>query len=332
MGSPRYSGSATSSASPLGGVSRRGWRRSSRPPSTSPYSASYSRRATWRSLVPHLIRFDRLAGCWSSPARSRSRSTFADPVVSSQLSKAAFYAVAPLLLIGWAEVGPDILYAITASRPTAAHGSDHPRVGQPADDIVGQARKANAEHWLPTTGRSPPSPFCERKTILPGRSPFKVHIRGLRNNADRLAVKGKSPRGGKSPGICARPRRAGALPSETGVLDHLRDARRQCGAHPQRHGADADQFGPSGPATSRTVSSGHIRTTCPAATDQVRSPATISPPPATRGRAGAVGTRLTCGDDFSSGTRSASMESAPARRLRPSPARSDHDCAGQGAN
>jgi len=43
----------------------------------------------------------------------------ADPLVASYYGKAAFDAVGPLLLIGWAEVGPDLLRALTtASRPT----------------------------------------------------------------------------------------------------------------------------------------------------------------------------------------------------------------------
>ncbi|WP_230862673.1 hypothetical protein [Amycolatopsis camponoti] len=44
-----------------------------------------------------------------------------DPLVAGQYGKAAFDAVGPLLLIGWAEVGPDLLRALTtANRPTDA--------------------------------------------------------------------------------------------------------------------------------------------------------------------------------------------------------------------
>lgn len=38
----------------------------------------------------------------------------ADPLVAGQYGKAAFDAVGPLLLIGWAEVGPGFLQAISA--------------------------------------------------------------------------------------------------------------------------------------------------------------------------------------------------------------------------
>jgi hypothetical protein len=40
----------------------------------------------------------------------------ADPLVAGQYGKAAFDAVGPLLLIGWAEVGPDLLRALTIAR------------------------------------------------------------------------------------------------------------------------------------------------------------------------------------------------------------------------
>jgi hypothetical protein len=46
------------------------------------------------------------------PVRSRWRLNVADPVCAGQFGKAAFDAVGPLLLIGWAEVGPSLLAAI----------------------------------------------------------------------------------------------------------------------------------------------------------------------------------------------------------------------------
>lgn len=48
----------------------------------------------------------------------------ADPVVAGQYGKAAFDAVGPLLLIGWAEVGPSFLQAIgECSSSTATRGA-----------------------------------------------------------------------------------------------------------------------------------------------------------------------------------------------------------------
>ena len=49
----------------------------------------------------------------------------ADPLVAGEFGKAAFDAVGPLLLIGWAEVGPSFLQAIGAANPpptATAHG------------------------------------------------------------------------------------------------------------------------------------------------------------------------------------------------------------------
>jgi hypothetical protein len=48
----------------------------------------------------------------------------ADPVVAGEYGKAAFDAVGPLLLIGWAEVGPTFLQAIGGCKaPTVARGA-----------------------------------------------------------------------------------------------------------------------------------------------------------------------------------------------------------------
>lgn len=46
----------------------------------------------------------------------------ADPIVAGEYGKAAFDAVGPLLLIGWAEVGPGVLYAIKAAAPSNTAG------------------------------------------------------------------------------------------------------------------------------------------------------------------------------------------------------------------
>lgn len=47
----------------------------------------------------------------------------ADPLVAGEYGKAAFDAVGPLLLIGWAEVGPGFLQALGSTKPPAGvHG------------------------------------------------------------------------------------------------------------------------------------------------------------------------------------------------------------------
>jgi hypothetical protein len=111
----------------------------------------------------------------------------AGPLVAGKYGKAAFDAVGPLLLIGWAEVGPDLLRALTiADRPNDARPDDVKQMetwsadepittgqmapesykedtkpdGTPAkgqssravsdivdDDLLDRAREADAHHW-----------------------------------------------------------------------------------------------------------------------------------------------------------------------------------------
>lgn len=107
----------------------------------------------------------------------------ADPLVDGAYGKAAFDAVGPLLLIGWSEVGPDLLRAVAAapSRPLATSdigeqsetavlcsstGSRHseaqhrqlgrtqiglpnqlPGPDQVDDGLLERAREADARHW-----------------------------------------------------------------------------------------------------------------------------------------------------------------------------------------
>ncbi len=56
----------------------------------------------------------------------------ADPIVAGEFGKAAFDAVGPLLLIGWAEVGPDLLRSLVA-------------VGQVGEATVGKALEADVQ-------------------------------------------------------------------------------------------------------------------------------------------------------------------------------------------
>ena len=65
----------------------------------------------------------------------------ADPLVAGEYGKAAFDAVGPLLLIGWAEVGPGFLQAIgTTCPPEAAAGGDRvaaaKAIGVEANELV----------------------------------------------------------------------------------------------------------------------------------------------------------------------------------------------------
>lgn len=104
----------------------------------------------------------------------------ADPLVAGEYGKAAFDAVGPLLLIGWAEVGPDLLRALSTACPADAatqpespaetaqigEGASSPFVinskpsndsaGLPSkqlipttadEDLLDRARAEDARHW-----------------------------------------------------------------------------------------------------------------------------------------------------------------------------------------
>ncbi|MCC8245066.1 hypothetical protein [Saccharothrix luteola] len=78
----------------------------------------------------------------------------ADPLVAGRFGKAAFDAVGPLLLIGWAKVGPGLLRAVNGP---AAGGrvdgvvevvaSDDVVVSDAADDLLHRARVEDVRHW-----------------------------------------------------------------------------------------------------------------------------------------------------------------------------------------
>lgn len=98
----------------------------------------------------------------------------ADPVVAGEYGRAAFDAVGPLLLIGWAEVGPGLVQAISAAGSpevsmapdagtvrngmkvpnraddgSARHSSARGRVGARGrllEDLLGEARQADEAH------------------------------------------------------------------------------------------------------------------------------------------------------------------------------------------
>ncbi|ONH55479.1 hypothetical protein CcI49_28575 [Frankia sp. CcI49] len=72
----------------------------------------------------------------------------AEPLISGRYGRAAFDAVGPLLLIGWAEVGPGLLQAIqSTSRFPAFHpgsrveGSDQPQMAAAPDRSTTQGRR-----------------------------------------------------------------------------------------------------------------------------------------------------------------------------------------------
>ncbi|WP_018684176.1 hypothetical protein [Actinokineospora enzanensis] len=79
----------------------------------------------------------------------------AEPLVAGEFGKAAFDAVGPLLLIGWAEVGPGLLQAIGATtRVSAASGVGRPGLAVHADANEGapETRPELGEDVLPRGG------------------------------------------------------------------------------------------------------------------------------------------------------------------------------------
>jgi hypothetical protein len=157
----------------------------------------------------------------------------ADPLVTGAYGKAAFDAVGPLLLIGWAEVGPGLLQAITTlshqpnetiqanrfdsctdldditpntdTTSTVATGqSDGPATdtaSRPAaiasnDDLIDHARREDARHWL--AHQRPISAETLRKNlhISATRSRMLVSIVRAERSGDRnadMVVAGQSP-------------------------------------------------------------------------------------------------------------------------------------------
>lgn len=83
----------------------------------------------------------------------------ADPVITDQVGKAAFDAVGPLLLIGWAEVGPGLLQAINGVHAAAPIPLTSPAVEQDRANKApspAEASDPNAED-----SNSPPQQACE---------------------------------------------------------------------------------------------------------------------------------------------------------------------------
>jgi hypothetical protein len=149
----------------------------------------------------------------------------ADPLVAGQYGKAAFDAAGPLLLIGWAEVGPDLLTALTIARqpdgttlddakPAQAAFADEPAaVGQalelsaedakpnraPADgqnsraastmvddDLLERARAADARHW--DERRRPISADTLRRKLRIGAARSRLLVASIRADSQQRSA------------------------------------------------------------------------------------------------------------------------------------------------
>ncbi|MER6378962.1 SpdA protein [Streptomyces sp. NPDC001127] len=77
-----------------------------------------------------------------------------DPLLAGQIGKAAFDAVGPLLLIGWAEVGPGLLQAISDSGRVKAPAS--PVQGFPGQGVDRGGPEAEEDATHPSQMAGPP--------------------------------------------------------------------------------------------------------------------------------------------------------------------------------
>lgn len=112
----------------------------------------------------------------------------ADPLLSGNFGRAAFDSVGPLLLIGWAEVGPGLLQAIRAlspavSRIPATHDVDGHLAEVPTrldQELIQLAREINDRHW--SRYLRPASAETIRKELRVGSArarQLRAHIRAI---------------------------------------------------------------------------------------------------------------------------------------------------------
>lgn len=123
------------------------------------------------------------------------------PLFAGQLGKAAFDAVGPLLLIGWAEVGPGLLQAIsgiqgrdehpiaTTAEPHADGPTADADAGRPPayDDLLERARQEDADHWA--LHQRPISAETLRKRLRIGAARSRMLVAVIRGESgERPAI------------------------------------------------------------------------------------------------------------------------------------------------
>lgn len=159
-----------------------------------------------------------------------------DPLIAHETGKAAFDAVGPLLLIGWAEVGPGLLQAISrvegagpvgdamseagrldrteaAASPVQSAAAVDQREWSDAgeDELLERARREDA--WHRQTYQRPISAETLRKRLHVGAGRSRMLVTMLRSaDADRRPIRA-SP--------------AEPAPSTVPAFHHLRDASRE---------------------------------------------------------------------------------------------------------
>lgn len=126
----------------------------------------------------------------------------ADPIVTGEYGRAAFDAVGPLLLIGWAEVGPNLLRALTTANlpgeltpddvnPVEASFADEPTAtGQVASESVRDETKPD-DTLAATQGDRPASRVVDHDLVERARAEDACHWDAYRRpiSADTLRKK-----------------------------------------------------------------------------------------------------------------------------------------------
>lgn len=131
-----------------------------------------------------------------------------EPLLVGAYGRAAFDAVGPLLLIGWAEVGPGLLQAISGIRAAADDAPTLPRSSSGsaggrlrsvpgaetgtwddgADDLLERARAEDIRHWQ--THRRPISAETLRKRLHIGAARSRTLVAVLRAGSAPEATSG----------------------------------------------------------------------------------------------------------------------------------------------
>ncbi|MEU8132127.1 SpdA protein [Streptodolium elevatio] len=137
----------------------------------------------------------------------------ADPLIARQYGRAAFDAVGPLLLIGWAEVGPGLLQALSgvagvdgnlegqyvtqeepttdlkieAARPQAVDLSVGVEQDHPEGRLLRRAREEDARHWA--EHRRPISAESLRKQLHIGAARSRLLVAMIRAEASDSTVR-----------------------------------------------------------------------------------------------------------------------------------------------
>lgn len=99
----------------------------------------------------------------------------AEPLIAGHYGKAAFDAVGPRLLIGWAEVGPSLLQAMQT-----ATGRANALVGQAPDDPIGAGRTPVPPDHAPVNAGTTPVQAPPRRDGPDAREQDLLHRARLR--------------------------------------------------------------------------------------------------------------------------------------------------------